>query len=111
MSFGEAHPECAIVALLGAGGTATLVRDLWIPRGEDADVWRELTGDRLIGVMTISDLTGDRTEVITDERFASKSIRTLSGRATRPRSIPPSVSISSSIWTPVVLRVECLGEA
>lgn len=70
ISLGEEHRECAIVALVEPGGTATLVRDLHIPTDEDANLWQELIGDRVIGLLRISDLSGDRTEVITDEGFA-----------------------------------------
>ena len=112
MSFGEVHPECAIVALVESGGTATLAKDLHIPTGEDADLWQEIIGDRLIGLLTISDLTGDRTQVITDEGFAlavdSEAIWVCDPTTFDP---PVGVVLVIDLDTSRVLRVECLGEA
>ena len=97
ISLGEEHPECAIAAIVEPGDRATLVQDLHIPTGEDADLWQEVTGDHFIGLLRISDLTGDRTEVVTDEGFALEVAPDADGYVTQLRSTHQTELSSPSI--------------
>ena len=113
MSFRRKEPKCAIVALVDAEGTATLVRDVAIPQDEDAEIWRTITGDRLIGELLTIDL--EKTidgDVITDDGFTLEVDQDAYWSCDPTTfDLPTGVDLVIDLDTKQVVRVECMGEA
>lgn len=113
LGSGATVEECGLVALVDNAGVASLVEDLEIPRGEDAEVYEPYTDGRPAGILYVSDVAEfTDTRVVTAEGFPFSMSRGVV-RECDPRESPTpyGYTLLLDLETAEVLHFGCLATA